>query len=145
MPAQLGAEAVQMVLWGFPISRLSRAPRRTTRKPGSAIASLNSGVPQVGQKRLRIRFPAFEGLVYSASLPETVSASLRKKTLSDALPEHRYWQSRHQQALVAKGGCDNEKRTAPQRHRPLMAISIDLPPILRTHAQRRLLTPLHKV
>src|SRR5436305_13067805 len=44
--------------------------------------------------------------------------------LIEALPADRYWQSLHQQARVAIGGWSDWKRTAPQKHRPVMSSTI---------------------
>jgi hypothetical protein len=57
MSAQLGAESVQIVLCGAPISRSSSAPTRTATYRGSSASYAKSGVPQVGQNRWRIMRP----------------------------------------------------------------------------------------
>jgi len=57
MQAHVGALAVQMVIAGFASSGSSNVPTRTKIRWGRASASLNSGVPQRGQKRRCIRLP----------------------------------------------------------------------------------------
>jgi hypothetical protein len=57
MQAQVGAEDTQIDELGLAISGSSRVPLRTKIKCGRDSASLNIGVPQVGQNRLCIEVP----------------------------------------------------------------------------------------
>jgi hypothetical protein len=57
MQAQPGALDVQMVIAGFASSGSSNVPTRTKIKCGRASASLNNGVPQLGQNRRCMRLP----------------------------------------------------------------------------------------
>jgi hypothetical protein len=50
--------------------------------------------------------------------------AVRKIAFIAALPDERYWQSRHQQARRAIGASLNRNLTAPQRHRPVMGLVI---------------------
>ena len=93
-------------------------------RSGVLKASLNSGVPQLGQKRRRIRFPLSALLTYSLTSPVILKLSILKIALIDAFPDERYWQSLHQQARVAIGSSSNWNRTAPQKHRPEITIAI---------------------
>jgi hypothetical protein len=63
-------------------------------------------------------------LRYSVVGPEILRLLLAKMRLIEALPDDRYWQSRHQQARVKTGGLSNWKRTAPHKHRPVMGCSM---------------------
>lgn len=108
-----------MTLVGLPLSGSSNAPTRTTMRSGRFSASLNSGVPHLGQKRRRMVFPLSAVLTCSLTSPARLKPAVLKIALIDALPDDRYWQSLHQQARVATGGCANRKRTAPQKHRPV--------------------------
>ena len=87
-----------MTLAGRPISGSSRAPARTTTKSGRHVASLNGGVPHVGQKRRRITLPLSALLMYSVVEPEISRLLLANMRLIEALPDDTYWQSLHQQA-----------------------------------------------
>jgi hypothetical protein len=100
---QRGADAVQIKLAGRPISVSSNAPAWTTMRSGWLSASLNSGVPHLGQKRRRIALPLSAVLTYSLTSPVILKLSVLKITLIDALPDERYWQSLRQQARVAIG------------------------------------------
>jgi hypothetical protein len=113
-----------MTLAGRPISGSSRAPARTTTKSGRHVASLNSGVPHFGQKRRRITLPLSALLMYSVVEPEISRLLLANMRLIEALPDDTYWQSLHQQARVEIGGLSSWKRTAPQKHRPVMSCSM---------------------
>ena len=88
--AQLGADADQMMPSGFPSSGLSSAPVRTMIRCGRLAASLNSGVPQLGQNRRRMVFPLSDWLTYSASSPVQVKPLVLKIALTDAFPDERY-------------------------------------------------------
>src|SRR5262245_19933028 len=57
MHAHVGADEVQMVAAGFAISGSSSVPARTKIRCGRISASLNSAVPQLGQKRRCITLP----------------------------------------------------------------------------------------
>ena len=57
MQAHVGAEDTQIVALGLAICGLSSVPLRTKIKCGRDSASLNIGVPQVGQNRLCIAVP----------------------------------------------------------------------------------------
>jgi hypothetical protein len=113
-----------MTLAGRPISGSSRAPAPTTTKSGWHVASLNSGVPHFGQKRRRITLPLSALLMYSVVEPEISRLLLAHMRLIEALPDDTYWQSLHQQARVETGGLSSWKRTAPQKHRPVMSCSM---------------------
>jgi hypothetical protein len=104
MNAQLGVDAVHMVLAGRPISGLSSAPARTTTNAGRPRSSLNRGVPRVGQNRRRMTCKLSALLRYSLTGPLIWKLLVAKITLMDALPDDSYWQSLHQQARVATGG-----------------------------------------
>jgi hypothetical protein len=93
-------------------------------KSGWHVASLNSGVPHVGQKRRRMTLPLSALLTYSVVGPETLRLLLAKMRLIEALPDEMYWQSLHQQARVETGGLSSWKRTAPHKHRPVMSCSM---------------------
>src|SRR3954452_6201194 len=124
MDGQLGADAVQIVLIGRPISGSSNAPARTTINAGRPRSSLNRGVPHVGQNRRRMTCPLSAVLRYSLTGPLIWKPLVAKITLMDALPDERYWQSLHQQARAATGGLSHRNRTAPQKHRPVIRSAI---------------------
>jgi hypothetical protein len=86
--------------------------------------SLNNGVPQVGKKRRRTRFPLSDVLTYSLILPVSLKPSVLKIALIEALPDDKYWQFLHHQARVATGSRSNWNWTAPQKHRPVTGFTI---------------------
>jgi hypothetical protein len=93
-------------------------------RSGRFSASLNNGVPHLGQKRRRITLPLSAVLTYSLTSPVILKLSVLKIALIDALPDERYWQSLHQQARVVTGIWSNWNRTAPQKHRPVTSFAI---------------------
>jgi len=56
----------------------------------------------------------------------------------DALPEERYWQTRHQQARVKMGNLSNSNRMAPHKHPPVIVTVTDLPLFARIADRFRL-------
>jgi len=69
-------------------------------------------------------FPLSAVLTYSLTSPAISILSVLKIALTEALPDERYWQSRHQHARVAIGGWLHWNRTAPQKHLPVMGFGI---------------------
>ncbi len=69
-------------------------------------------------------FPLSAVLTYSLTSPVKLKLAVPKIALIDALPDDRYWQSLHQQARVATGGCSNRKRTAPHKHPPVTGFMV---------------------
>src|SRR5258708_32435871 len=124
MNPQLGADAVQMNPAGRPISGSSNAPARTTMRSGWPSASLNNGVPHLGQKRRRITLPLSAVLTYSLTSPGILKLSVLKIALMDALPDEGYWQTLDQQARVPTGRWSNWNWTAPQRQRPVTGLAV---------------------
>ncbi len=124
MHAQRGALDVQMVIAGLARFGSSKLPTRTKIRCGRASASLNKGVPQVGQNRRCIRLPLSAVLAKSVIFPATLNAAVRKQAPTVPLPAPRYWQSRHQQARVVIGGSWLSQRTAPQRQPPVHVIAL---------------------
>ena len=124
MQAQLGALDVQMVIAGLARSGSSNVPALTKIRWGRASASLNSGVPQVGQNRRCMRLPLSATLEKSLVFPETLNPAVRKQAPTVPLPAPRYWQSRHQQTRVTIGPSALSHRTAPQRHPPVTAMAL---------------------
>src|SRR4051794_25496832 len=110
-------------------SRSSSVPTRTTITSVRALECANMCVPHCGQKRRRTMLPLSAVLRYSAVCPVICIPSVRKMALTDALPAARYWQSRHQHARTATGAAEDSYRTAPQKHRPVIAdIKFSYPP-----------------
>src|ERR1700677_4496976 len=96
MQAQLGADFVQMVPTGLPISGSSSVPTLTMNTSGRGSASLNTGAPHWGQKERNIVAPLSATEVKTARSPVVVSAALKNIALAVPLPAPRYWQTRHQ-------------------------------------------------
>ena len=79
-----------------------------------------TGVPHVEQNPRIIVFPESACETKVDSLPSIVTAFVSNTVFTLAEPDAQYWQSRHQHWRTAIGGAEAVKRTALQRHPPVM-------------------------
>jgi hypothetical protein len=87
--AQLGADAVQMLVDGRASSWSSSVPVLIIRRWGRLSAALNNGVPHCGQKLRRMALPLSALLLYSLTRPITFTTSAVNTALTVALPAAR--------------------------------------------------------